>query len=105
MRPSSATGSDRLTRTNSVHSSLTQPSPGDGAAPSLPCPPSDRTGRTEVSAEQLGVGRFDHLVDQYEPLVERDEGTFHRIDREPLQLTPAVPERVHQQGQLARPRG
>src|SRR5690242_12334953 len=89
MRPSRATHSDRLTRSNSVHSSLTRPSPGDGADPSLPRLPTQRTGRTEGSTEQLGVGRFDDLVDQYQPFVERDEGAFHRIDREPLQLTPA----------------
>src|SRR6266581_3938396 len=102
MRPSGATQGDRLTRSNSVHSSLTRPSSGDGAAPSLPCLPTHRTGRTEGSAQQLGVGGFNDFVDQYEPLVERYERTFHRIHREPLQFTPAIPESLHQQGQLAR---
>jgi hypothetical protein len=52
-------------------------------------------------ADQLRVRRLDDVVDQRQPLVERYERALHRIDREPLQFRPAVPERLHQQGHLA----
>lgn len=52
--------------------------------------------------EQPRVGRLDDVVDEGQPLIERDEGALHRVDGEPLQLAPAVAERLDQQGQLPR---
>lgn len=51
---------------------------------------------TVALPDQLRVGRLDHIVDEFQPLVERDERALHRIDGEPLQVTPAVPERLDQ---------
>jgi uridine kinase len=51
---------------------------------------------TVALPDQLRVGRLDHIVDDLQPLVERDERALHRVDGEPLQVTPAVPERLDQ---------
>ena len=50
-------------------------------------------------AEQR-VLRLDALVDDAQPLVERRERALHRVDREPLEVVPAVAERVAELAQL-----
>src|SRR6476469_5408981 len=62
------------------------------AALSRPCLPS--------AGHQLGVTGLDHLVDQSEPLVKGDERALHRVHGEPLQIGPAVTERLSQQSEL-----
>src|SRR6478752_2146557 len=47
-----------------------------------------------TSADQHGEPRLDHLVDDRQPLVERDECRLHRVDGEPRKVGPAVAERL-----------
>src|SRR5262249_11683556 len=42
--------------------------------------------RYPLSSHELGVRRLDDLVDENQSLIERDERTLHRVDREPLKI-------------------
>ena len=48
--------------------------------------------RCASAAAESVVARLDHLVDDRQPLGERQERGLHRVHREPLQLVPAVAE-------------
>src|SRR3546814_1923638 len=50
------------------------------------------------------LARLDDLVDEAQPLVEGPERALHGVDGEPLQVGPAVPERLAQRVHLARHR-
>ena len=45
---------------------------------------------------------LDHVIDQGQPLIERQERRLHGIDGEPAQVVPAVPERLRDGVQLPR---
>src|SRR5262249_2422361 len=47
-----------------------------------------------------GEPRLDHRVDDAQPLVEVPEGALHRVDREPLDVRPAVAERLDEPVEL-----
>src|ERR1700728_4280624 len=47
-------------------------------------------------ADQYRVARLDHLVDDGQPFVERDERRLHRVDGEPLEVTPPIAESLDQ---------
>ena len=49
-------------------------------------PPDHLSPGVERSAEQARVARLDDLLDDREPLVERDERRLHRVDRHPAQV-------------------
>ena len=53
-------------------------------------------------AAQARVAGLDHLVDQPQPLVERQERRLHRVEGQPLHLAEADPERGVERGELAR---
>src|SRR5579875_1381684 len=47
-------------------------------------------------ADQHSEPRLDHLVDDRQPFVERNERRLHRVDGEPLEVTPAIAESFYQ---------
>src|SRR3984957_741778 len=49
-----------------------------------------------------GESRFDHRVDDLQALIEVRERALHRVDREPFEVGPAVPERLAEQRELRR---
>jgi SAM-dependent methyltransferase len=58
-------------------------------------------GRVRVASRSGdGKARLDHRVDQLESLVEADERAFHRVQRQPLHVVPAVAELRRQQREL-----
>src|SRR5699024_4336282 len=65
---------------------------GKAPLPGVSLGNADLTDRNAVLFEQHGVPGLDHIVDQREPLVERDESGFGRVDRETLQGRAVVPE-------------
>ena len=49
-----------------------------------------------LAGPEFGEARLDHGVDDPQPLVEVRERALHRVDREPLDVRPAVAERLAQ---------
>ncbi len=67
---------------------------------------SDHLTRAATSARALrGVPRLDDTVDDRQPLVERQERRFHRVDREPAQVVEVVAESLAQGVHLRGHRG
>ena len=80
-----------------------EPVPGAAGAP----PEGSEPGRSETKAPservaEMRVGGLDHPADQREPLVEVAERALHRVEGEPLHVVQVDPERLREQGELAR---
>ena len=73
-----------------------------------PEPPAATASLDREDARRLGaearVARLHDLVDEAESLVERRERALHRVDRQPLHLAQADPERLVEGRELARQR-